>query len=56
MRPIIGWHLGCYDLIVNPILDNSYKGFSRLDAPATRLAYNINKTWALAAEEYDDFG
>jgi hypothetical protein len=57
IRPIIGWHLGPYDLIVNPILDNSYKGFSRLDfAPATRLAYNIDKTWALAAEEYDDFG
>ena len=57
IRPIIGWHLGSYDLIVNPILDNSYKGFSRLDfAPATRLAYNLNKTWALAAEEYDDFG
>ena len=57
IRPIIGWHLGSYDLMVNPILDNSYKGFSRLDfAPATRLAYNLNKTWALAAEEYDDFG
>jgi hypothetical protein len=57
IRPIIGWHLGRYDLIINPILDNSYKGFSRLDfAPATRLAYNLNKTWALAAEEYDDFG
>jgi hypothetical protein len=57
IRAIIGWHLGAYDLIVNPILDNSYKGFSRLDfAPATRLAYHLNNTWALAAEEYDDFG
>lgn len=57
IRPIIGWHLGPYDLIVNPILDNSYKGFSRLDfAPAARAAYNFNKTWAIAAEEYDDFG
>jgi hypothetical protein len=57
IRPIIGWHLGSYDLIINPILDNSYKGFSRLDfAPATRLAYNFNKRWAVAAEEYDDFG
>jgi hypothetical protein len=57
IRPIIGWHLGSYDIIVNPILDNSYKGFSHLDfAPATRVAYNINKTWAVAAEEYDDFG
>jgi hypothetical protein len=56
-RPIIGWHLGSYELIVNPILDNSYKGFSHLDfAPATRVAYHLNRTWALAAEEYDDFG
>jgi hypothetical protein len=57
IRPIIGWHLGAVDVIVNPILDNSWKGFSRLDfAPATRVAYNLNKTWAIALEEYDDFG
>jgi hypothetical protein len=57
MRTIMGWHLGPYDIIVNPILDNSWKGFSRLDfAPATRVAYHFNKTWAIAAEEYDDFG
>jgi hypothetical protein len=57
IRPILGWHLGAFDVIVNPILDNAYKGFSRLDfAPATRVAYNFNKNWAIAAEEYDDFG
>jgi len=57
IRPIVGWHLGALDIIVNPILDNSYKGFDRLDfAPATRVAYNFSKTWALAAEEYADFG
>jgi hypothetical protein len=57
IRPIVGWHLGPVDVIVNPILDNSWKGFSQLDfAPATRVAYNLNKTWAIAAEEYDDFG
>jgi hypothetical protein len=57
IRPIVGWHLGSFDVIVNPILDNSYKGLSRLDfSPATRIAYNVNKTWAIAAEEYDDFG
>ncbi len=57
IRPIIGWHLGPWDLIVNPILDNSYKGLSALDfAPSTRIAYNLSKTWAVAAEEYDDFG
>jgi hypothetical protein len=57
IRPIIGWHLGAWDVIVNPILDNSYKGFSRLDfAPATRVAYKLNHTWGVAAEEYDDLG
>ncbi len=57
IRPILGWHLGAIDLIFNPILDNSYRGVSRLDfAPATRLAYNFSKQWAVAAEEYDDFG
>ena len=57
IRPIVGWHLGPVDLIFNPILDNSYTGLSRFDfAPSTRLAYNISKDWAVAAEEYDDFG
>jgi hypothetical protein len=57
IRPIVGWHLGAVDIIVNPILDNSYQGFSRLDfAPAMRVAYNVDKTWAIAAEEYADFG
>jgi hypothetical protein len=57
IRPIIGWRSGPVDLIVNPILDNSWTTVSRLDfAPASRLAYNVNKMWALAAEEYDDFG
>ncbi|MGC9954566.1 MAG: hypothetical protein ABSD21_09855 [Rhizomicrobium sp.] len=57
IRPIIGWHVGPVDLIFNPILDNSYEGFSRLDfAPATRVAYHLSNRWALALEEYDDFG
>ena len=57
IRPIVGWRFGKVDLIFNPILDNSYDGLSRLDfAPETRVAYNITKTWAVAAEEYDDFG
>jgi len=57
IRPIIGWHLGQLDFIVNPILDNSYQGWSDLEfAPATRLAWNFSKIFAVAAEEYDDFG
>lgn len=30
IRPIIGWHLGSYDLIINPILDNSYKYLGKI--------------------------
>ena len=57
MRPILGWRFGPWDLILNPILDNNYKGFRELDfAPASRIDYNFNKTWAIAVEEYDDFG
>ena len=57
IRPILGWHLGPIDLIINPILDNTYQGISRLDfAPATRIAWNVSPNWALAAEEYDDLG
>ena len=49
--------LGAFEVIVNPILDNSYKGVSRLDfAPTTRVDYNFSPTWAIAAEEYDDYG
>jgi hypothetical protein len=58
IRPIVGWHLKPWDIVVNPILDNSwYGGFKRLDfAPATRVAYNLNPRWAVAIEEYADYG
>src|SRR6202162_2470453 len=58
IRPIIGLHLHPVDIIVNPILDNSYLGgFRSLDfAPATRVAYNVSPKWAMALEEYADLG
>jgi hypothetical protein len=58
IRPIVGVHLHPVDIIVNPILDNSYiGGFKSLDfAPATRVAYNFSPKWAAAVEEYADFG
>jgi len=58
IRPIIGWHLHPVDIIVNPILDNSYYGgLKSLDfAPATRVAYNFSPSWAVAVEEYADLG
>jgi hypothetical protein len=58
IRPIIGTHLGKFDLIYNPIMDTEYRGgFGGLEfVPAGRIAYNLNDKWAVAAEEYDDFG
>jgi hypothetical protein len=57
VRPIIGWHLKPWDVIINPILDTAYDGLKNLDfAPETRVAYNLSATWAIAAEEYADYG
>jgi hypothetical protein len=57
IRLIAGWHLGPVDLIVNPIFDNSFRGFKNLDfAPEGRVAYNFSPAWAVAIENYSDFG
>ena len=58
IRPIVGWRGENWSITFNPILDNNYKGgFAGLDfAPATRLDYAVDKDWAIALEEYDDFG
>jgi hypothetical protein len=58
IRPIIGTHLGRWDLIYNPILDTDYTGgLGNLQFnPGFRVAYNLNKDWAVAAEEYAGFG
>jgi hypothetical protein len=57
VRPIIGWHLKPWDIVINPILDTAYDGVKNLDfAPATRIAYNVSDKWAVAIEEYADYG
>jgi len=58
VRPIVGVHLHPVDIIFNPIVDTRYTGgLGNLEfVPATRVAYNINAKWAVAAEEYSDFG
>jgi hypothetical protein len=58
IRPIVGLHLHRFDLIYNPIVDTNYTGgVGNLEfVPAGRVAYNLNDRWAVAAEEYDDFG
>ncbi len=58
VRPIIGAHLQKFDLMFNPIVDTDYTGGpGNLEfVPATRVAYNVNKQWAVALEEYADTG
>jgi hypothetical protein len=58
VRPIIGWHLHPVDIIINPIVDTTYAGgFRNLEfVPAVRVAHSLSKEWALALEEYDDYG
>ena len=57
VRPIIGWHLKPVDIIINPIFDTSYNGVRNLEfVPSFRVAYNASPAWAVALEEYDDFG
>ncbi len=57
IRGIVGTHLGRFDLIFNPIVDNSWNGFSRLEVvPETRVAMALSETYKVALEEYDDFG
>jgi hypothetical protein len=58
VRPIVGVHLHPVDLIFNPILDTDYiGGVGNLEfAPATRVAYDFNDKWAVAAEEYAGLG
>jgi len=57
VRPIAGLHLGDWDLIFNPIVDTDFKGVGHLDfAPAGRIAYNLSPKWAVALEQYSDFG
>jgi hypothetical protein len=57
LRPIIGWHLHSVDLIFNPIVDAAWDDLKEIAfAPAARVAYNISTSWAVAVEEYADFG
>lgn len=57
IRPIIGTHVGRFDFIFNPIVDNSWNGVENLEfMPETRVAMRISDTTKIALEEYDDFG
>jgi hypothetical protein len=56
-RPIIGLHLGRWELIFNPILDIPVGRNMTPDfAPAARAAYNLTDKWAIGLEHYADYG
>jgi hypothetical protein len=57
IRPIVGTHLGPWDLIFNPVVDTEFNGFKNLTfAPEARVAYNFSPKFALATEWYSEFG
>lgn len=57
IRPIMGVHLGRFDLIANPILDTDFDDLGKLVfAPAARVAYKAGDQLAFALEHYADFG
>ena len=58
IRPIVGWHINKVDVVFNPIVDTNYTGGIRnLEfVPSERLAYNLANGWAVALEEYADYG
>jgi hypothetical protein len=57
IRPIIGVRRGPWDVIANPILDTSFDGLGALVfAPSLRVANNITPEWAVALEQYSEFG
>jgi len=57
IRPILGTHLGRFDLIINPILDTNFNGLGRVEfAPAARAAYRINDAYTVALEHYAEYG
>ena len=57
IRGIVGTHVGRFDFIFNPIVDNSWNGFAKLEfVPETRVAMALTERYKIALEEYDDFG
>ncbi len=55
IRPIVGWHLGRFEVFANPILDTAYDGFGSIEfAPVLRLGLDLGPAWAIAVEEHAD--
>ena len=57
IRPIIGAHVGRFDFVFNPILDNSWTGVRTLQfVPAARVAMMLSGSTKIAVEDYAGLG
>ncbi len=57
VRPIVGLHLGKWDLIANPIVDTGLNGAGHAGFnPSERIAYNLSESYAVAVEHYAGYG
>jgi hypothetical protein len=57
IRPIVGWHKGDYEFIVNPIVEIGFGRNGEIEfAPAARFARNFGEDLALALEYYSSLG
>lgn len=57
VRPIVGVRRGPWDFIANPIFDTSFDGIgTTVFAPSFRVANNITPEFAVAVEQYSEFG
>ncbi len=56
-RPILGLHLGRWELIVNPIIDLPLGRHMQPElVPASRIAYALSETLTLGLEHYAGYG
>lgn len=56
-RPIIGLHLGRWELVTNPILDMGIGGHEPVAfLPANRISYAVREDLAFGIETYSDLG
>ena len=57
IRPILGLHLGAWDLISNPIVNSGFNGAGNVSlAPCERIAYNFAGSYAVGMEHYANYG
>ncbi len=55
VRPILGVHIGSWDLIANPILDLPL-GSTVEFAPSARVVTHLSEAWSVGGELYEEYG